>query len=246
VTTDTFQLGVDFGTSSTVAVLQRADGSVSPLPFDASPPLTSAVFAGPDAELLTGEDANRAAAAYPAGYEANPKRRIDDGTVWLGEREFAVVDLITAVLARVADEASRVAGQTPSSLVITHPAAWSQTRLTAPAAAARGAGLGDVGFVAEPVAAVAYFAAILGRTIPPERCLVVYDLGTGTFDVSVVGRSATGFEVIATDGLTDVGGLDLDATVVNHARSLTAGACAAWERLDWPETTGDQRASRML
>lgn len=93
-----FRLGIDFGTSTTAAVLAGADGRVRPLLFDSSPLLASAVFAGPDGDLLTGADAERAAVAHPAGLEANPKRRIDEGTVWLGEREYPVVDLIAAVL----------------------------------------------------------------------------------------------------------------------------------------------------
>jgi hypothetical protein len=205
---------VDFGTSNTVALLRRVDGSATPLLFDSSPLLASGVFAGPEADLLTGADADRAAGAYPAGLEANPKRRIDDGTVWLGEREWPVVDLVAAVLTRVAAEARRVAGQIPSTVVLTHPATWSRTRLGVLADAARAAGLGEVGFVAEPVAAAAYFA--------------------------------TAFGVVATDGLPDLGGLDLDAVVVDHARSLTAGATDAWGRLDWPETPADQRARRVL
>src|SRR5258706_1688034 len=153
---DGLRLGVDFGTSSTVAMLQRTDGSVTPLLFDASPLLASGVFAGPDADLLTGADADRSAAAHPAGFEANPKRRIDDGTVWLGERELAVVELIAAVLARVAGEARPVAGHAPATVVLTHPATWSRTRLAILADAPRRADLGEGGFVAEPVAAAAY------------------------------------------------------------------------------------------
>ncbi|MFD0575781.1 Hsp70 family protein [Dactylosporangium darangshiense] len=108
--TDGFRLGIDFGTSSTVAVLAGGDGRARPLLFDASPLLSSAVSVGDGAALFTGLDAERTAVASPAGLEANPKRRIDDGTVWLGEREHAVVDLIAAVLRRVGEEAARVAG----------------------------------------------------------------------------------------------------------------------------------------
>ncbi|WP_433058781.1 Hsp70 family protein [Dactylosporangium sp. CS-033363] len=306
-----YRLGIDLGTSTTVAVLSGpVPGSARPLLFDASPLLSSAVFAGDGPELLTGLDAERAASARPAGLEANPKRRIDDGTVWLGEREYPVAEVLAAILRRVADEAHRVAGdpmgpdgrwaggesrrveggfggaggesrrveggfggagggfggsggglggsggrwvggeaRTAGGLigevVLTHPAAWGRTRLGLLSEAAARAGLGEAGFVAEPVAAAAYFATV--RDLRPGQTVVVYDLGAGTFDVSVIRRAETGgFAVLAADGLTDVGGLDLDAAVVQHARALTPGAAAAWGRLDWPQDRADQAARRAL
>src|SRR6266550_843515 len=244
-----YRLGIDFGTSSTVAVLTGPHGRVRSLLFDASPILASAVFSKPGGDLLTGGDAERAAGTYPAGYEASPKRCIDDATVWLGEREYPVVELITAVLGRVAAEARRVAGGPPASVVLTHPAGWGRPRLAVLADAAARAGLGRVGFVAEPVAAAAYFVTVLGRDLPPGRCLVVYDLGAGTCDVAVIRRTSTGYDVVTAAGLDDVGGLDLDAAVVGHARTLTsgaAGAAEAWGCLDWPQTVPDQQARHAL
>jgi hypothetical protein len=238
-------LGIDFGTSTTVAVLGGPDGRSRPLLFDASPLLPSGVFVGADAVLLTGVDAERAALGSPSGYEANPKRRIDEGTVWLGERELPVVDLVAAVLGRVADEARRVVGVPPARVVITHPARWGPARRRVLADAARRAGLGEVELVAEPVAAAAYFATVLGREIPVGRMLFVYDLGAGTFDVSLVRRTADGLAEIATDGLDNLGGLDLDAVVVGHARGMT-GAPTDWERLDRPQSAGDRQARRLL
>ncbi|MET7398281.1 Hsp70 family protein [Dactylosporangium sp. NPDC005572] len=253
------RLGIDFGTSNTVAALAGPDGRARPLLFDGSPLLVSAVFADGDADLLVGADAVRAAVGLPAGLEANPKRRIDDGTVWLGEREVPVGALIAAVLARVGAEAARVAGGRPDEVVLTHPAAWQRARLGILAEAAERAGLGTVRLVPEPVAAAAYFATVLDHRVRPGRAVVVYDLGAGTFDVSVVrpassgpGTSAgpdgsIGFEVVASAGLEDVGGLDLDAVVVRHARGVTgADAAAAWQRLDWPQTAADQLARQQL
>jgi Hsp70 protein len=240
------RLGLDFGTSSTVGMVQRPDGTVTPLLFDASPLLSSAVHAAPDGTLLTGADAQRAALGHPGALEPHPKRRIDDGVVWLGDREVAVVDLVAAVLARSGGEARRVIGGPPVQAVLTHPAAWGRTRRAALAEAARRAGLPPATLVPEPVAAAAYFAAVLGHGLPPGRTLAVYDLGAGTFDVSAVRRSVDGFEVIATAGVDDIGGLDLDAAVVEHVRALTPPAAAAWQRLDRPQTTADQRARLTL
>src|SRR5690242_659699 len=98
-------------------MLAGADGVARPLLFDASPLLSSAVFAAPSGDLLTGADAERAAVAYPAAYEPNPKRRVDERTVLLGEREITVVDLVAAVLRRVGTEAERSTGASPRPVV---------------------------------------------------------------------------------------------------------------------------------
>ncbi|MFG2045773.1 Hsp70 family protein [Dactylosporangium sp. NPDC048998] len=242
----TFRLGIDLGTSTTVAVLAGPVGPPRTLLFDASPLLSSAVFAGPGADLRTGQDAERAATARPEGLELNPKRRIDENTVWLGEREYPVVDILGAVLGRVAAEARRVAGETPQTVILTHPAAWGRARLNVLVQAAEQAGLAVAALVPEPVAAAAYFVTALQRNVAVGRCVVVYDLGAGTFDVSVVRRAQTGFEVVAADGLTDVGGLDLDAVVVAHARGLTGTATDLWGTLDWPQTAADRQARHAL
>ena len=66
----------------------------------------------------------------------------------------------------------------------------------------------------EPIAAASYFDAVVRDRDRPPGNLVVYDLGAGTFDVSVVARADGGFEVRVTDGLADIGGLDIDAAIV--------------------------------
>lgn len=246
VTNGATSLGIDFGTSTTVAMLAGADGVARPLLFDASPLLSSAVFAVPGGDLLTGADAERAAVAHPAAYEPNPKRRVDERTVLLGEREVTVVDLVAAVLRRVAAEAERSTGGPPPAVVLTHPATWGPTRVAVLAEAAERAGLGAVRFVPEPVAAAAYLTGTLGKDLPPGRCLVVYDLGAGTFDVSAVRATGAGFEVVASAGIADVGGLDLDAAVVGLARDTVDAGPAVWQRLDRPQTQPDQEARHQL
>ncbi|WP_345136020.1 Hsp70 family protein [Dactylosporangium darangshiense] len=226
--------------------MSEPSGRVVPLLFDSSPLLSSAVYAGPDGTLLVGLDAERAAAGHPAGLERNPKRRIDEGSVWLADRAVAVVDLIAALLVRIAGEARRVAGRAPDEVALTHPATWGPVRLATLADAASRAGLAPVRFVPEPVAAASYFAATSERRLPTGRCLVVYDLGAGTFDATVLRAEADGFATLATAGLDDVGGLDIDAVVVAHARAHTGAAAAEWRRLDWPQNPADQRARQQL
>ena len=241
-----FRLGVDFGTSHTVAALTDPDGQTRPLLFDGSPLLASAVAVGPGSEFLVGADALRVAVGDPAALEPNPKRRIDEHTVWLAGRECPVTDLVAVVLQRVAVEASRVTGSAVSEVVLTHPAQWGRQRIGLLTDAAARAGWSEPGLVAEPVAAAAYFSAVRGRLPEAGRFAVVYDLGAGTFDVSVVRPCDGGFDVVATAGLPDVGGLDLDAVAVRHARQLTGPDDAAWRRLEHPRDPGDRQARQSL
>lgn len=235
-------LGVDFGTSNTVAVARWPDGRARPILIDGSPLLPSAVYAEPDGQLIVGRDAVHSARIDPGRFEPNPKRRIDDGRVLLGDRDLQVVDLVAAVLARVAEEWHRAVGQVPTDVTLTCPATWGATRRTLLAEAAARAGLRNARLVAEPVAAATYFAEVLGRDVPIGSVVVVHDFGAGTFDASVVARTAEGFEVMAVDGRDDIGGLDVDAAIVAHLQ----GDGPEWQRLIHPETVADRRAQRQL
>ena len=68
-------LGIDFGTSNTVAMVRTADGRMRPLLFDGSPLLPSAVYFNTDGKVLVGRDAERNARVDPSRFEPNPKRR---------------------------------------------------------------------------------------------------------------------------------------------------------------------------
>jgi hypothetical protein len=240
------RLGVDYGTSNTVAALTWPDGVVKPLLFDGSPLLPSAVWVG-SARPLVGRDALHAARSSPASFEPNPKRRIDDGSVLLGGVGVAVADLIAAVLARVLDEARRVAGGPPAATTLTYPAAWGLPRRAVLIAAAEAAGLGTVELVAEPVAAARYFVEMTDARVPVGGCAVVYDFGAGTFDASVVRRTSAGFEVLAAEGLADVGGLDIDAAIVAYLGETRGGRDSAqWRALVEPATEEQRRAARQM
>ncbi|MEU7872894.1 Hsp70 family protein [Dactylosporangium sp. NPDC049140] len=240
-------LGIDFGTSSTVAVIGLGDGHGRALPllFGETPLLPSAVCVTPGGELIVGRDAVRASRSRPEAFEAHPKSRIDDGEVLLGDRAVPVAELIGAVLRRVHDEAVRVAGAGVDRLVLTHPAGWGARRRHTLLEAAAVAGLPPAALVAEPVAAAAYYVQVLGHSIPAGDCLVVYDFGAGTFDASVVRRTADGFEVLAEEGILDAGGLDVDAAIVAHL-GATHGVRdpEGWHRLTAPATSTDRRTSR--
>jgi ABC-type sugar transport system substrate-binding protein len=158
-----------------------------------------------------------------------------------------VAHLFAAVLRRVLAEVDRVASTRPSTVVLTHPAVWGPHRRELLASAAAAAGLGDVRLVPEPVAAAAYLVRMAGATVPIGGHAVVYDFGAGTFDATVLRRTVPGFEVLATRGLDDTGGLDIDAALVSSLGAVYRPRNPhLWQRLTEPATATDRRASAQL
>jgi actin-like ATPase involved in cell morphogenesis len=245
-----FALGIDVGTSHTTAMLRWPDGHVRPLLFDGSPLLPSAVYAEPGGRLLVGRDAAHAARLDPVGFEPTPKRRVDHPTVHLGEDEIGVPSMLAAVLSRARDEAVRVSGGWIGefAVTLTHPATWSVTRRLVLTRAADLAGLPEPVLLAEPVAAAAYLVEVMGHTVAPGSAIVVYDLGGGTFDASIVTVTAdSGYELCAVDGLDHVGGADLDAALLDHVVQRYRDADPdAWRRLEKPTTAADRCHRRHL
>lgn len=237
-----YRLGIDYGSSNTVAVLRWPDGRNRPLLFDGSPLLPSAVFLTGDGDLLSGRDALHSARLDPTRFEPNPKRRVDDGALLLADRAVPVGDAVAATLRRIAEEAVRAGGELPDDVVVSYPAGWGAVRRNVVSEATIRAGLPAPTLVPEPVAAAGYFTAVLGHAVRPGNLLVVYDLGAGTFDVSVVRRTGDGFEVCEVDGLADLGGLDLDALVVERvAAAVRPGHPEAWQRVTAPTDPTDRR-----
>ena len=250
-------LSVDFGTSNTVAALLVDGQAPRTVTFDTSPLLPSSVFVAADGGITVGRDAQRLARLDPARYEPNPKRRIDDGDVLLGDRVIPVVDVIAAVLRVVAIEVRRqLGGAAPDEVRLTHPAQWGATRRNVLASAARAAGLGgNLVLLPEPVAAAAQFTRLPGRTLSPGGAVAVYDLGGGTFDIAVVGRTRStgpaavegGFSVLAEAGLADLGGLDFDQAILDQVgRMASAADPARWQQILRPQDASGRRAARTL
>ncbi|HET6394133.1 MAG TPA: Hsp70 family protein [Blastococcus sp.] len=242
-------LSVDLGTSNTVAVLAAHGRPPRVVEVDGSATMPSALFAGDDGRLVVGRDAERRARLDPARFEPNPKRRVDEGTLLLGDVVVPVTDTLSAVLSRVAEETSRqLGGARPDEVRLTHPAQWGPARRNVLLAAARLAGMGpSLVLVPEPVAAAAHFASFPGQRLAPGQALAVYDLGAGTFDVAVVGATPHGFAVLAEGGLPDLGGLDVDQALLEHVgREVSMRDPGRWQRLLRPESIGDRRARRAM
>ncbi|MFC4858484.1 Hsp70 family protein [Actinophytocola glycyrrhizae] len=242
-------LSVDLGTSNTVAVLSAHGRPPRVIEVDGSATMPSALFADDDGHLVVGRDAERRARLDPARFEPNPKRRVDEGTLLLGDVVVPVTEALGAVLRRVADETARqLGGAKPDEVRLTHPAQWGPVRRNVLLAAARLAGMGtNLVLVPEPVAAAAHFASFPGQQLAPGHALAVYDLGAGTFDVAIVAATQTGYAVLAEAGLPDLGGLDVDQALLEHVgRQVSTRDPRRWQSILRPESTGDRRAQRAL
>jgi len=232
--------------------------------------MSSAVYAAPDGTLFVGQEAERQAAGGPSRYEPNPKRRIDEGDLLLGDNVLRVTDVVHAVLKRAVTEARRLAGDAEVELlVLTHPADWGATRTRLLRQAAGGLAR-QVALVPEPVAAAVYHAATFApadlnseRTVEfsgrPGDALAVLDLGGGTVDVSVVQRmpgspadrslpaKRAGFQVLATRGDPSFGGADVDQALLEHVGSLVSSVDPPeWRKLVEGRELTDRRRRRVL
>lgn len=246
----TLRVAVDFGTSSTCAVISRRRGPAQVVMVDGAPLVPSAVYAAPDGTVFVGHEAERQAALDPSRYEPHPKRRIDEGELLLGDTVLGVADVMRAVLARVLAEARRLAGGCGiDELVLTHPASWGPARTAVLLRAARGLA-GRVMLVPEPIAAALFYAAQVAPGGPAgvdQPTLAVLDLGGGTVDASVVAHRGRGFAVLATRGDPTFGGADVDQALLDHI-GVTASAAApeAWRALVEGRELADRRRRRAL
>jgi type VII secretion-associated protein (TIGR03931 family) len=266
----TLRVAVDFGTSSTCVVASVNGRDPQVVVVDGQPLMSSAVYGAADGTLFIGQEAERQAAVDPSRYEPNPKRRIDEGDLLLGDSVLRVTDVVHAVLRRAVTEARVLAGGAEVNLlVLTHPADWGAIRTRLLRQAAGRLAL-EVALVPEPVAAAVFHAATFApsdlkseRTVEfsgkPGEALAVLDLGGGTVDVSVVRRVANGgpersnqprrggFQVLATRGDPSFGGADIDQALLEHIGSLVASADPdAWRQLVEGRELTDRRRRRVL
>src|SRR6185312_5344621 len=221
-------LAIDFGTTATAAAVREPDGRVTGLVLsDGTSTMPSSVLADPSG-VLVGTKADNAAGYNLDRYQPTPKRDIGRASVLLGSTEFRPCTLIAAVYAAIIREAVRQHNyRPPEQLILTHPVDWSQRRLDVLREAVSLAAdevemsLPDPTFMPEPVAAARHYArlgpsddftvsAAASGDRPGHQFFAVYDLGGGTFDVTVLSRSSDGFDILATGGIDPLGGFEFD------------------------------------
>ena len=217
-----YQLGIDFGTTFTAAVVRRTEGTgdteVVPLGGRGGA-VSSVLHLARDGRVTVGEAAASLAGIDPTRVVRGLKRRIGDAApVMLGGQPWAAEELSARLLRWVVDRVVEKEGEPPATIALGHPVSWAPHTLERLASAIAGQDLG-VTFVAEPraVAHAAVGAAEAGATV------AVHDFGGGRFDAAVlrrVGMPGGGFAVLGVpEAIDDLGGLDLDELVWQHVRT---------------------------
>ncbi|TCO55214.1 Hsp70 family protein [Actinocrispum wychmicini] len=212
----TYPLGVDIGTTYTAAALWR-EGRVQTVPLgNRANAVPSVLFLREDGSMLVGEAAARRGIIDPDRQAREFKRRMgDDIPILIGGRGMAAHQLTGEVLKFVIERVSESQGGPPRHVVLTHPAAWGDYRKNLLTQAAVQGGLHEVGLLPEPVAAATWYAS--QERIEPGSLIGIYDFGGGTFDASVVRKTATGVEIYGEAGGDDsIGGIDFDHALFRH------------------------------
>ncbi len=218
--------GIDLGTTySCVARVNRSgDPEVVPLSGGATTLPSVVLFVGPD-DYITGEPARRLARARADDVCALVKRRMGDGDwrfVTCG-RAWSAPAVSSLILRALVGDAAFAGAESIRDVVITVPAYFGDEERRATVLAGQYAGLSVVDVINEPTAAALSYgfarfnsdASVAGRTAQEEVALV-YDLGGGTFDVTVVELADRRVSVVAVDGDHQLGGADWDEKIALH------------------------------
>lgn len=205
-------LGIDLGTTNSVVSIIR-DGDVSVLEEDGQKILPSVVGLGPEGDLLVGFPARNQWTLAPDRTVRSIKRQMgSDETVKLADQTYTPQEISAIILRTLKERAKRLIGQEINKAVITVPAFFNEQQREATREAGELAGLDVVRIINEPTA-----ASLTYNTDPDKlQRLLVYDLGGGTFDVSIVQIEQGVVEVLSSHGDTQLGGDDLDQLLMDH------------------------------
>ena len=206
-------IGIDLGTTnSCVAVLEGGEPVVI-ANAEGARTTPSVVAFTKNGERLVGETAKRQAITNPDRTIASIKRHMGENyTVEIDGKSYTPQDISAMILGKLKADAEAYLGEKVSEAVITVPAYFSDAQKQATKDAGKIAGLDVKRIINEPTAASLAYG--LDKADGSQKILV-YDLGGGTFDVSVLEIGDGVFEVLATNGDTHLGGDDFDNAVLN-------------------------------
>ncbi len=215
-------IGIDLGTTNSAAAFLEND-EPKIIPNDRGNRITpSIVGITPGGELLVGEAAKNQAMVNPGGTAVSVKRRMGDSTpIKLGSRRLRPEEVSAEILKKIKKDAEAYLGQEVHEAVITVPAYFTEPQRRKTKEAGRIAGLRVSRIINEPTAAALAYATSSGK----KKSVMVYDLGGGTFDVTLLKSDGERFKVLATSGDNKLGGIDFDQLLFSEvSRDFSAKA----------------------
>lgn len=206
-------IGIDLGTTnSCVAVMEGGEAVVIPNPEGART-TPSVVGFKKDGERIVGETAKRQSITNPDRTISSIKRHMGtDHKESIDDKSYSPQEISAMILQKLKSDAEAYLGQTVTQAVITVPAYFNDSQRQATKDAGKIAGLEVLRIVNEPTAA----ALAYGLEKSEDQTILVYDLGGGTFDVSILELGDGFFEVKATSGDNHLGGDDFDQVVIDY------------------------------
>jgi molecular chaperone DnaK len=207
-------IGIDLGTSNSEAAVMLG-GKPTIIPSAEGATVAGKMFPSyvaftPDGQLLVGEPARRQSVSNPEGTVTAAKRKMGTDHIYrIYGKEYTPQQISAFLLQKIKRDAEAFLGETITKAVITVPAYFNDNQRTATKDAGKIAGLDVVRLVNEPTAAsMAY-----GLDRAGEYKILVFDLGGGTLDVTIMEFGGGTFTVLATSGDTQLGGTDMDNAI---------------------------------
>ncbi|CAI48200.1 Hsp70-type molecular chaperone DnaK [Natronomonas pharaonis DSM 2160] len=207
-------LGIDLGTTnSAFAVMEGGDPEII-VNSEGERTTPSVVAFTDDGERLVGKPAKNQAVQNPEDTIQSIKRHMgeDDYTVEVGDDEYTPEQISAMILQKIKRDAEEYLGDDIEKAVITVPAYFNDRQRQATKDAGEIAGFEVERIVNEPTAA----AMAYGLDDESDQTVLVYDLGGGTFDVSILDLGGGVYEVVATNGDNDLGGDDWDEAIIDY------------------------------
>ena len=207
-------IGIDLGTTnSCVSVMEGGEPVVIPN-AEGNRTTPSVVAFSKNGERLVGQIAKRQAVTNPDNTVISIKRHMGtDKKVNIEGDEFSPQEISAMILQKLKSDAESYLGQKVTQAVITVPAYFSDSQRQATKDAGKIAGLEVLRIINEPTAAALAYGVDKENT---EQKIMVYDLGGGTFDVSILDIGDGVFEVLATSGNNKLGGDDFDEKIIQY------------------------------
>ena len=229
-------IGIDLGTTNSCVAVMEGGKPVVIANTEGARTTPSVVAFSKTGERLVGEPAKRQAVTNADKTVSSIKRHIgSDYKVEIDSKKYSPQEISAMILQKLKADAEAYLGEKVTEAVITVPAYFNDAQRQATKDAGKIAGLDVKRIINEPTAA----ALAYGLDNEHEQKIMVYDLGGGTFDVSIIEIGDGVIEVLATNGDTHLGGDDFDATLTQYMLS-------EFKRTEGIDLSGDKMAMQRL